>query len=89
MLMDEEARIVDECISQPIEIEEKSLESEQQKLNRTGGGYFNKYIQLKKYLYKKDAKFIELQQDHLKSIKMLYSMLTPEQKQKLIRINNI
>jgi len=36
-------------------------------------------------LYKKDAKFIEMQQDHLKSIKMIYSMLTPEQKQKLIR----
>jgi hypothetical protein len=79
MLMEEEERIVSECIAEPgKDVEASNSEPDQ-------NGFFNKYIQLKKYLYKKDAKFIEMQQDHLKSIKMIYSMLTPEQKQKLIR----
>ncbi len=88
MLMEEEERIVSECFAESSDEVLGMDDSEPNRINRTDkykNGYFNKYAQLKKYLYKKDAKFIELQQDHLKSIKMIYAMLTPEQKQKLIR----
>lgn len=76
MLMEEEKRIVDECTNVSEGVEEH--------MDTEDKVYFNKYLQLKKYLYKKDAKFIELEQANLKAIRKVYSMLSPEQKQKLI-----
>ena len=81
MLKAEEDRIVSECISKSVEDEETS-----QQLNDNDQKYFfNKYIKLKKYLYNNEEKFVELEQTHLKAIRQVYSLLSPEQKMKLIR----
>lgn len=53
--------------------------------------YFIKYIKLKKHLRNNEKNFIELEQTNLKALKQIFSILTPEQKIKLIRklIKNI
>lgn len=78
-LMEEEKRIIDECISKSVEEEENSmLDDSKQK------DFFQKYIQLKKHLYKNEEKFVDMEQTHLKAIRQVYSLLTPDQKLKLI-----
>ena len=80
MLLEEEQRLINECISTPIETEDyiKPTDIAQK-------DYFNKYIQLKKYLYKNETKFVELEQAHLKAVRQVYSLLNTDQKMKLIR----
>jgi hypothetical protein len=84
MLFEEEQRIVNECLATSIEDEQK------QEANANAANYFNKYIQLRKYLNNNEQQFIDLQQTSLKAIRQVYSLLTNEQKLKLIRklINN-
>lgn len=80
MLLEEEQRIVNECLADPVTgdaDQAPASESEQKQ-------FFGKYIQLKKYLYKSEQKFIDLEQTHLKAIRQVYSLLSPEQKVKLI-----
>jgi hypothetical protein len=48
--------------------------------------YFKRFVQLKKYLKTNETKFIQLEQAHLKSIKNVYSVLTAEQKLRLLRM---
>lgn len=47
--------------------------------------YFKKFIQLKKYLKRNENRFVELERANLKAIKQVYSLLSGEQKLKLIR----
>lgn len=80
MLLAEEQRIVSECLSVPVAEEADQApasECEQKQL-------FGKYIQLKKYVHRSEQKFIDLEQKHLKAIRQVYSLLSAEQKVKLI-----
>lgn len=78
MQMEEDQRILDECISRANE-NEVLLENEDDQKK-----FFDKYIRLKKYLYKNEQKFIDLEQTNLKAIRQVYMLLSPEQKLKLI-----
>ena len=53
--------------------------------NPIANDYFKKYIQLKKYLKRTETKFVDYEQTNLKAIRQVYSMLTSEQKMRLIR----
>ena len=84
ILLEEEQMLISECLS-------NSIEAEQQKFNQmkiddlAANDYFKKYIQLKKYLKKTETKFIDMEQANLKAIRQVYSMLTNEQKMRIIR----
>lgn len=80
MLLEEEQRIINECIAAPLEAENSIKPTDNAQKD-----YFNKYIQLKKYLYKNETKFVELEQAHLKAVRQVYSLLNTDQKMKLIR----
>jgi hypothetical protein len=57
---------VGECLAVPVaeEAAQKPGEEEQKK-------YFGRYIQLKKYLYRSEQKFVDLEQTHLKAIRQV------------------
>jgi len=75
-ILNEESKIIDECLKHPSESDLQSLKD---------NVYFNKYVKLKKYLKNSENKFIELEQKNIKAIKQIYSLLNKEQKFQLIR----
>lgn len=80
-MLEEEQKLIDESFNVPIETEIENFTSQ----SNADNIYFKKFIQLKKYLKRNENKFINLQQMHLKAIKQIYSILTHEQKIRLIR----
>lgn len=67
-------------MTSPIESDLEQFDNE-----KKANDYFKKYIQLKKYLKKNETKFVDLEQANLKAIAQIYSILTTEQKMRLIR----
>ena len=74
-MIDQEEKLISECL-------EKSIESDID--SQQNNEYFQKYIQLKKYLQKNEKKFIELEKTHLKALRNIFSMLSNEQRMKLV-----
>ncbi|CAF0966627.1 unnamed protein product [Brachionus calyciflorus] len=96
--LDDEQKIIDESLTNSIEIDlqnfNKLTNNNNNQNNITGdtgsiisdvdNTFFKKYIKLKKYLRNNENTFIQLQQTHLKALKQIFSILTPEQKLRLI-----
>ena len=85
-MLDEEYKIISECLSVPVESDLEQLSKKLKTVdNLESTDYFKKYIQLKKYLKKTESKFVHLEQSNLKAIRQVYSLLSNEQKMRLIR----
>ena len=85
-MLDEEYKIISECLSDPVESDLEQLSKQLKTVdNLEPNDYFKKYIQLKKYLKKTESKFGHLEQSNLKAIRQVYSLLSNEQKMRLIR----
>jgi hypothetical protein len=87
-MLEEEKRLIDEAlnVADSQADDQVTTESEHQSTESTNV-YFRKYIQLRKYLKKSERKFLNLESSNLKAIKQIYSLLTSEQKFRLIRKN--
>lgn len=76
-------------LNQIKEDEKKAIEELQSYPDaESDSGYVKKYALLKQYLKKSEEKFVQLEQTNLKAIKQLYSLLTGEQKLRLLRNHN-
>lgn len=82
-MLDEEKKLIDEALTN----EEDEIDDKKDDLMNTNI-YFKKFIQLKKYLRRSEARFIELERSNLTAIKQVYTMLSGEQKLRLIRKYN-
>ena len=82
----EEKKIAEELIAErKANEEEKVAEQNESFVDERSNVYFRKFIQLKRYLKQSEEKFVNLEQENLKSIKQVYALLTGEQKLRLIR----
>ncbi|RNA16501.1 rab GTPase-binding effector 1-like [Brachionus plicatilis] len=89
--IEEEQKLVQESLNVPVENDIESLKNIQDQISDSNSiqsdpnlTYFKKYIKLKKHLQNNEKKFIELEQTNLKALKQIFSILTPEQKIRLI-----
>lgn len=77
-VLDEEKKLIDEALTKE---DEDEIDDDLMNTNI----YFKKFIQLKKYVKRSEARFIELERSNLTAIKQVYTMLNGEQKLRLIR----
>lgn len=84
-IIDQEQKLIDESFTGPIEADLEAFRTNNKNNSEIDNIYFKKFIQLKKYLKNNENKFIDLEQANLRAVKQLFSILTHEQKLRLIR----
>ncbi len=79
-IKDEEKKIADELLGSENTDDDNEVAS-----NLDNNVYIKKFAQLKRYLKQSESRFVSLEQANLRAIKQVYSLLTGEQKLRLIR----
>lgn len=87
--MDEEKKLIEEALglggSGEEEVVDETAAAAIDKQLFENNIYFKKFIQLKRYVRRSEARFVELERANLRAIKQVYSLLNAQQKLQLIR----